>query len=305
MESTTPRSHHADRIHRVIRHIQDHLDDPFAPADLASVACYSVHHFHRVFRGMVGESVMDHVRRLRLERAALQLKSSKRPVTALALDAGFESHEAFTRAFKRTFGVPPSRYRRSPRPLSFPRSPSGVHFAPEGGPIPFQPLPPTPTDGELHIRRFPARRIVFVRHVGRYDEVGNAWDRLMTLAAAAGLIGPEAEMLGLCHDDPEVTPAEQCRYDACLLVACPVDEAAGLQVGMIPEGEYAALRHLGPYDEVSVTYAALFGRLIPAAGREAAPAPSVERYWNDPETTPAEELDTDVFVLLAKEVHHG
>ncbi len=99
MKSST-RSDYAGRVLRVLTHIQEHLDAPLVLSDLAALAHFSPFHFHRVFRGMVGESVLQHVRRLRLERAAMQLKTTADSVTSIALDAGYEAHEAFTRAFR-------------------------------------------------------------------------------------------------------------------------------------------------------------------------------------------------------------
>ena len=75
-----------ERMGRVLVHIQNHLDEPMPLDQLAGVACFSPWHFHRIFRGMVGESVKEHVRRLRLERAAQCLKSTERPVCAAASD---------------------------------------------------------------------------------------------------------------------------------------------------------------------------------------------------------------------------
>ena len=84
------------RILRVLVYLQQHLDEPLPLEDLARVACFSPYHFHRVFRGMVGESVKEHVRRLRLERAAQRLKATGQSVTAIALDdEGLTSAEAF------------------------------------------------------------------------------------------------------------------------------------------------------------------------------------------------------------------
>ena len=80
-------------------HIQHHLDEAVSLDELAALAHFSPYHFHRIFRGMVGESVMEHVRRLRLERAAHRLKFSDEPITRIAFEAGYETHEAFTRAF--------------------------------------------------------------------------------------------------------------------------------------------------------------------------------------------------------------
>ena len=78
---------YAERMLRVLSHIQTHLDEAMSPVDLAGLACFSPHHFHRIFRGMTGESVMGYVRRLRLERAAWRLKFTDLPVTRLAFEA--------------------------------------------------------------------------------------------------------------------------------------------------------------------------------------------------------------------------
>src|SRR5213080_552501 len=106
-----------ERVLRTLVYIQNHLDEVITLDDLAAVAHFSPYHFHRIFRGMVGESVMEHVRRLRLERAAHRLKFGDQPVTRLAFDAGYETHEAFTRAFAAAFGQAPSQFRAAHRAL--------------------------------------------------------------------------------------------------------------------------------------------------------------------------------------------
>ena len=118
-------------ISDVLSYVQTHLDDELTPHRLAQVACFSEHHFHRIFRAVVGESVMDHVRRLRLERAAFQIKTSRVSVAAIALDAGYGAQEAFTRIFQAYFGLSPRIYRRAHAPHFLPTA-SGVHFSPGG-----------------------------------------------------------------------------------------------------------------------------------------------------------------------------
>ncbi len=118
-------------IEEVVGYVQAHLDDDLTPRQLALVACFSEHHFHRIFRAVVGESVMDHVRRLRLERAAFQLKTSRVSVFSIALDAGYGAQEAFTRIFQAHFGLAPRTFRKAHAAHWLPAA-SGIHFSPAG-----------------------------------------------------------------------------------------------------------------------------------------------------------------------------
>src|SRR5581483_10865613 len=110
MKETT-RADYLDRVRRVLRFVQEHLDDTLSAERLAAVACVSVYHFHRIFSGLVGESVGEYVRRMRLERAAGELRRTDLQVVDIALRAGYEAHEPFTRAFRGYFGVSPSLFR--------------------------------------------------------------------------------------------------------------------------------------------------------------------------------------------------
>ena len=74
--STNPNTY-ASRIQRVVDYLAEHLDDPLELETLARVACFSPYHFHRIYRGLLGETVNDTVRRLRLQRAAIDLLEDK------------------------------------------------------------------------------------------------------------------------------------------------------------------------------------------------------------------------------------
>ncbi len=103
----------SNEIDDVLKHIEAHLFAPLSVSSLAAVAGLSLYHFSRLFTARMGDSVMSYVRRRRMEEAALRLSREPRPSLAeLAFDCGFESQEAFTRAFARTFGVTPGRFKR-------------------------------------------------------------------------------------------------------------------------------------------------------------------------------------------------
>jgi AraC family transcriptional regulator len=101
-----------DRLERASLYIEEHLGSEITLADAAGAAAMSPYHFHRVFSAVLGEPLGDYIRRRRLTEAARRLLGAKRSVLDIALDVGFESHEGFTRAFKRLYGLSPTDFRR-------------------------------------------------------------------------------------------------------------------------------------------------------------------------------------------------
>lgn len=98
-------------IQRTLDYIEENLQDQITLEELAEIACFSPFHYHRVFQTMVGESVMDYVRKRRLTHAAEQLFYTDEKVITIAIDAGFQYQESFNRAFKKHYGVSPKQYR--------------------------------------------------------------------------------------------------------------------------------------------------------------------------------------------------
>jgi AraC-like DNA-binding protein len=98
----------------VLAYIEAHSLEPVTVAELASVAGFSPYHFSRLFTARFGASVMSYVRTRRLHAAALRLTGdAPPPIVELAFDCGFESQEAFTRAFRRRYGAPPGQFQRN------------------------------------------------------------------------------------------------------------------------------------------------------------------------------------------------
>jgi len=276
------RSYH-ERILRVQLHIQSHLSDDLALDRLARIACFSPYHFHRIFRGILGEGVHEYVRRLRLESAAQTLKNTGRVVLEVAFNAGYESHEAFTRAFRQMFGVTPTQFR------------AGQSLQPRQAE---QKMTTTIKPSEVRIERHPSRRVLFLRHIGPYQSVGPTFQKFMAHVFQNGLFRPDAEILGICHDDPDVTPPDKIRYDCGMTVG---DKSAIGEFGIqtIDGGEFAVTTHRGPYEALAESYEALYGSWLPASGREPRNSPSFEIYRNSPTDTTADNLVTEIFLPLA------
>jgi AraC family transcriptional regulator len=209
--------------------------------------------------------VKEHVRRLRLERAARRLKLGSGAIIDVALEAGYDSHEAFTRAFREVFGVPPSDW-RADHPLE------------------------TQTV-EVSVVRVEAQGVVTLRHEGPYDNVGVTWKALSAQVSAAGLFGPWTRAVGICYDDPEITPAGKLRYEAAFVVPPGA-------TSQLPSGDYIAALHRGPYHESHHTYAAMCGTWLRGKGRGIGTGPALEFYLNHPEHTAPADLLTQICLPL-------
>lgn len=291
---------YAGVVQRVIEHVASHLDEALALEAMAQQACLSQFHFHRVFRGMVGETPVELGRRLRMERAAWRLLHTDRPVTEIAYDAGYETHEAFTRAFRVSYAESPSVFRRRLGARIELAAPCGVHFRDDGRIPSFIPRNSGGTTMKVEIARYPELRVGTVRHVGPYMQISQAFARLGELAAPSRLFEqPGAMMVALFHDDPDTTPADQLRSDAAVVVASDVPMPKGLTEQRIPAGDYASAVHVGPYEQLGDAWARFMGEWLPSSGRRMGPGVSYEVYHNTPGNAPKEELRTEMRIPLA------
>jgi AraC family transcriptional regulator len=100
-------------LQEAINYIENNLENDLELEQISKVAGYSIPHFYRVFGAIVGCSVKEYVRRRRLSNAMFEVMTTKRSITEIAFEYGFESHEAFTRAFKLAYGAPPSSFRKA------------------------------------------------------------------------------------------------------------------------------------------------------------------------------------------------
>jgi AraC family transcriptional regulator len=287
------------RMLRVLVHIQQNLDDALSLEELAACAHFSPFHFHRIFRGLVGESVKEHVRRLRLERAAHRLRHGGQPITEIALDAGYQTLESFTRAFQRMFKQSPTEFRIRHSVVAYGPSPSGVHFIAEGTLNNFHPARSQGLPLVVRIEHLPEMRVAFVRHVGPYEETDAAYEHLMAWAGRHGLLKPPVTVFGIAYDDPTVTAPARLRYDAALIVPPDLTSEGEVGVQTIPGGRFAVTTHRGSYETLGETYTRFCGEWLPLSGLELLAAPALEFYRNSPQDTPPQELLTDIYMPLA------
>ncbi len=98
-------------VQRALDYVENNLMEHLTLQDVAQLAGFSPYHFLRIFRSLTGDTLGSYIRRRRLTSASQRLVDTKDQIVYIAFDYGFESQEAFTRAFKKQFGLPPAKYR--------------------------------------------------------------------------------------------------------------------------------------------------------------------------------------------------
>lgn len=269
------------RLRRVSNHIHEHLDEELDMDRLAEIACLSSYHWHRIYRAIYGETAAATVKRLRLHRAAGDIVETKLGISEIAKRSGYPNVQSFNRIFKAVYGMPPARYRRE-----------GSHTLFEGK------QRKASTMFDISIRSIEPAPLVGVPHQGSYMNIGKAFEQLFGTLYARGQGHPDLRMIGIYLDDPDVVAADKLRSYACVEMDAAQPVQAPLERRTLEGGDYAVLRHKGPYAEMHKAYTWLYAEWLPTSGRKLRDTVMFEEYINNPRDVAPAELLTDIHLPL-------
>jgi len=295
------RSTYIGRINRVVDYISANLGGTLDLQALAEVAYFSPWHFHRVFQAVTGETLADCVRRLRLESAAQYLIYSPHTALQIAMDTGFASAEVFSRAFRAHFGMTPTAWRRggwrewaARHQIEMSKIHQDQRKANQdvvaalfkdrtlwpAGPVP---TPERTLAMHIELKTLPPMRLAYMRNTGPYgQEVAQLWQRFVAWCGQHGYMNPRPKMYGISQDNPEITPADKCRYDACIEVDEAFKPQGEIGVQNFGGGRYACGRFTGkPGNEVHEAWKHMFAEWLPQSGYQPDNNPAVELYDED------------------------
>ncbi|MEY2883994.1 MAG: hypothetical protein RL490_1718 [Pseudomonadota bacterium] len=290
---TTATDRYRERLLRVLDHIDAHLDDDLDIATLAGVAAFSRFHFHRQFTACFGLPVQRYIQLARLKRASFQLAfREQQPVTAIALDAGYDAPEAFARAFRKRLGQTPSAFRTDPawqpwltalQPLSDARTQHMTAF----------------DTADVSIVDFPETAILAMPHHGDPATIGATIQRFIAWRRAARLPPASCATFNIFHSDPLTTAAADYRLDIAVATNRAIDlTGTDMQAGVIPAGRCARLRITGSGDNLEPAASWLYGVWLPASGAELRDFPFFCQRVSFFPDVPEHLAVTDLFVPL-------
>lgn len=287
---TAALDHYQARMQRVLDHIDRHLDGDLDLAAVSSVAAFSKFHFHRQFKATFGLSLHRYVQLARLRQASKRLADGQGPsVTDIALDAGYETPDAFARAFRQRLQQSPSDFRKSPDwapwlqafgPLNSARS---------------KLMPTTFSPDQVTVREVAPTRVAMFEHRGDPETLDVTIQRFIAWRKAAGLSPKTSPTFNIWHTERRPADPADYRMDLCVGIGPDhlIDERDGtVRAGEIPGGRCAVLRVTGDTHNLEPAALYLYRDWLPASGEEMRDFPIYcQRFFlDDPALGTAAEL---------------
>lgn len=222
------------RIIRIIKHIDNHLDDDLSLEKVAALGAYSPFHFHRIFKLITGETLQNYIIRKKIEKSALYLALRKNvDIKEIYMELGFANHSVFNKTFKKYYGKSPSEFRRS-APESFHKI---LQVESKNGQVDtvFRQyicnvenlLNWRTMNLKIKVTELQEMNLACVMSLGLAD-VEKSYDVLINWAKKKQLFPREnVKMISVYHDSFKVTPPEKVRIHASMLLDNPLMEQEG------------------------------------------------------------------------------
>jgi AraC family transcriptional regulator len=292
------------RINKVIDHIDSNLDKTLNLETLAEVANFSPFHFHRIFTAFTGETLNGFVKRLRVEKAArLLLIDVEDPISEIAYSCGYNSNSVFSREFKKYFKISAKEYREKKQNENSKNGQtdsknskisdtSNNYIRIVELTTKWRNLMKT----NIEIKELPALDLIYCRHTGQFDQIGQVFEKLFKWAGPRGLLNfPKTKTVTVYHDDPSVTDIEKVRQSACITVDREVKPEGEIGKMNTPSGKYA----VGNF-EIDVTeFEQAWNAMciwISESGYQPADGNPYELYHQDPEQHPENKFVLDICI---------
>lgn len=256
---------HIKRIRKVLNFIDENLDNELSLENLAEIGNYSPFHFHRIFRGIIGETLQEYITRKRMEKSAMMLSHQKqRPLEEIFLEVGFKSNSTFSKTFKKYFGISPTDFRKkSPEYFSKIIQMNSNIGQKE---VIFQQYLYNinqmkifmETNAKIEVKELPEMHLASVLSVG-IQNIDNAYNKLISWGISKNLFPREnVKMISVYHDSFKVTAPDKVRIHACMLLEEPIKTDGEIFPEILPKGRHIVGSYFITLDEFEKAWNALF-----------------------------------------------
>lgn len=275
-------------------YVETNIQQQLSLAKLAEIANFSPYHFHRIFTFLVGETPIDFIQRLRIEKGAQLIRENENlSATEAAYYCGFGSISLFSRTFKKHFGMTANEYRKLGKAIF---STGEVYFNKNGSVISknvkshldhtsdicnmdFSQL--FMVGNKIEIMDIPEMSVIYCRHTGAFNQIVKSFDKLVSWAMPRGLYNPLlSKTITITHDNPAVTDVDKVRQSACILVTDDVKVKGEIGKMIIPKNRYAVGHFMLNNDEFQKAWNSMC-LWFSESGYQQGDGNSIEIYHND------------------------
>ncbi len=277
-----------ERYKKLLSYLDVHFKEDVNIEKIEDISHYSYRNINRIFQAIHQETIGKYVKRLRLEKAAQYLRYSQLEITDIGFEVGFEDRAAFSKAFKKKYGLSPSLYRADSESLRETFEHKALQDV-NRQKIPF----------ELTV--LPDFEYLFIEYRGDYEdieaieEVGN---QLYAYALKNNILNDRSIFMTEIVDDSGISENIHLRYNLAFLLESPAT--------FVPDGHYRIKKHThqkyakfmyrGAHQDVVAFYEQIYALWMLDVGLEMQDLPTLEFYPSYDERTPPEELITEIYI---------
>lgn len=293
------------RVYKVIKYIEQNVDQNLPLEKLADLASFSPFHFQRVFKYIVGETPKQYIQRVRLERAShyIALKSET-SLLEVALFCGFNSLEAFSRAFKNYYEVSPDEFRKSREEVRLSiiskKTNSGNHSIIEPSSfLSTSVVEEEFEDFQVEIIKLPAIKLIYIPlTLSKIETLLSGFKKVKQWAMAKELIKTDSKPFGLMLNYPMFTALEKCRFFACIEVNKEPEVSGEINFMEIPSRTYATFLMKSGINEMIKSTTAFASLWLPESGFKIDHVPAIQVPIDDPLSEHFHEITYEFYIAI-------
>ncbi len=253
----------ADIINKSIYYMYKYIDTNITLDELSKLNHISKYHYHRIFKEETGDNFSDTLTSIRLQKAANLLISNKlSTITEISVNCGYTSHSSFIKAFKKRFEYTPSQWRKG----------SYIEYTKRL----LDEKDIKPLDLEATIKVNDEIHCAYIRHKGYNKNIKHTWERLRAFAYELNI--NNFDEIGLHHDNPSITPLEDCRYVAAISIPKDIEIKNRISTFTIPKSLCAVFKYKGKYGDIINLIRYIHHEWIENKGYEITTLPSYVKY---------------------------
>ncbi len=284
---TLTNEYYLEEVNRAIEFIESNISRDIGLKEISAASNLSKYHFHRVFKSIIGNTSKNYLTRLRLEKSSYLLKNTNKKIANIAFDSGYTSPETFNRAFKSHFSTSPSQFRKS------------ILQEVKNKQVIYQDTTlENLSVSEPEIVSIEDLNLAYIRHFGDYSKVAQPFQELMLWVVKNPALELNPTILGIKHDNPDLTKESNIRFDACVLIKKEIQPEGKIGYKKIKGGKFAVFRYTGGYEAIYSVYDYIYNVCLFQYGWELRDEVTFEWYIKSPPLYKPEQFVTDFYLPI-------